>query len=268
MLKYREHHYHDDSQPFFLDNDRLLEYYEDVLSERRNEIKSQAELLKNILAGKQSVTGTDLECQKFTSSNWSENDWTKRLVRGIEKTLLQVNVTFSATMGLTFSTDLLSRLRVDASEKYFLFRGAPDIIIHSGSAVISHSARSDTTTEGAAVSSEDEAIENCHQRPPLSEWDNDDPPEKVGELFTALHILLVCKILRKVAQGKEIHRKLEVKGLLVDKMYGMMHCSLYVEMGDGASILKLDMKDYMGSMLWPESLCYHIRAIANRELPA
>ena len=266
LLKCREHRYHDDLQPFFLDNNRLLEYYEDALSEGRNEIKPQAELLKNILAGKQSVTGTDFECPKFTSNNWSENDWTKRLVRGIEKTLPQVNVTFSATMGLTFSTDLLSRLRVDASEKYFLFRGAPDIIIHSGSAVISHSA-SDTTTEGAAMSSEDEAIENYHQRPSLSGWDNDDPPEKVGELFAALHILLVCKILRKVAQGKEIHRKLEVKGLLVDKLYGIMHCSLYVEMGDGASTLKLDMKDCMGSMLWPESLCYHIRAIANRELP-
>ena len=30
-----------------------------------------------------------------------------------------------------------------------------------------------------------------------------------------------------------------------------MHCSLYVVMGDGASTLKLDIKDYMGSMLWP-----------------
>lgn len=68
--------------------------------------------------------------------------------------------------------------------------------------MVSHSA-SDTTTEGATVSSEDE---NCHQRPPLSGWDNDDPPEKVGELFAALHILLVCKILRKVTQGKEVHR--------------------------------------------------------------
>jgi hypothetical protein len=264
LLKCTKHHYHDDLQPFYLDNDRLLEYYEVALSEGRNEVKPQAELLKNILAGKQPVTGTDFECPKFTSNNWSENDWTKRLVRGIEKTLPQVNVTFSATMGLTFSTDLLSRLRVDASEKYFLFRGAPDIIIHSGSAVISHSA-SDTTTEGAT---EDEAIENCHQRPPLSGWDNNDPPEKIGELFAALHILLVCKILRKVTQGMKIHRRFEVKGLLVDKMHGIMHCSLYVVMGDGASTLKLDMKDYMGSMLWPESLCYHIRAIANREFPA
>lgn len=76
MLKCTEHHYHDDLQPLFLDNDRLLEYYEVALSEGRNEVEPQAELLKNIL----SDVGTDFECPKFTSNNWSENDWTKRLV--------------------------------------------------------------------------------------------------------------------------------------------------------------------------------------------
>ena len=173
-------------------------------------------------------------------------------------------------MGTTFEAELLRQLRVHAaSEYFFLFRGAPDIIIQSGNAaMICHSEDITTDEDKDAESSGDEAIENCHQRTPLHGLSSTDPPEKVGELFASLHILLVSKILRKVHCGKEIHRKFEVKGLLVDKMCGVIYCSLYVEMRNGESRLKLDMKNYIGCALTPESLCYHIRTITSRELPA
>ena len=131
--------------------------------------------------------------------------------------------------------------------------------------MICHSEDITTDEDEDAESSGDE---NCHPRTPLHGLSSIDPPEKVGKLFASLHILLVSKILRKVHRGKEIHRKFEVKGLLVDKMCGVIYCLLYVEMRNGESRLKLDMKNYIGCALTPESLCYHIRAITSHELPA
>ena len=84
-------------------------------------MKPQAELLKKIQTGEWFANGTGFECPVGTSNNWSENDWTKRLVRGIEKIYPQVKVTFSANMGTTFEAKLLRQLRVHAASEYFFF---------------------------------------------------------------------------------------------------------------------------------------------------
>ena len=79
------------------------------------------------------------------------------------------------------------------SANYFLFRGSPDIVIgnkHLANLGICGSTSNDS-------SSEDELIENSHQRPPMQGASTFELPEKVGEVFGSLHILLVSKILKK-----------------------------------------------------------------------
>ena len=46
-------------------------------------------------------------------------------------------------------------------------------------------------------SGEDSVLENSFQRNPIHGFSDSALPEKVGELFAGLHILLVAKILRK-----------------------------------------------------------------------
>ena len=77
----------------------------------------------------------------------------------------------------------------------------------------------------ASMSSKDSVVESSYQRNPLHRFDDSSPPEKLGELFTALHnILLAAKILRRISKTKDIHRIFEVKGVL-DKSAVTVHAS-------------------------------------------
>ena len=115
---------------------------------------------------------------------------------------------------------LLASLGVQCDAKCFIFRGFPDIIIHNRCAAVVGGSVQQHAMEGLddgsvqqhglnASSDEDSIVENFYQKPPLSGYTNDSPPEKVGEVFTGLHILLVAKILRKIHKGKSIRWKFE-----------------------------------------------------------
>ena len=142
-----------------------------------------------------------------------------------------LQVTFSAGFGREFQNKMLKQLCVSiVPSACFLFQGAPDILIHHSYTLVNSS-----NIDLDSSTSEDEAVENCHQRPPLKANDGVGLPEKTGEIFAALYILLVSKILRKIIKGKNIERKSEVKGLLVDKILSGVECSLSVEMRKGAA---------------------------------
>ncbi len=65
-----------------------------------------------------------------------------------------------------------------------------------------------------------------------------------------MHILLICRILKTLAKKKPIDVKHKVQGILLDKVCGMVHCSLSVEMRDReASGLKFYIVDYEGGLL-------------------
>ena len=80
-------------------------------------------------------------------------------------------------------------------------------------------------------------------------------PEKVGEVFAGLYILLVSKILRTRTKQKEVLREFKVQGLLVDKVCGGLLCSFSVQLKTGAAALKFDVTKAFDGLLQPSSLC-------------
>ena len=106
---------------------------------------------------------------------------------------------YTANLGQNWDIELLQYLGLEVDSKLFLFRGAPDVVIRKNTSV---------TTGGREVlsdsqdSSEDELVENSFQRPPIHGFHHCVPPppspEKLGEVFEGLHILLVCRHLCEV----------------------------------------------------------------------
>ena len=169
------------------------------------------------------------------------------------------NVTYTAEWGTQWDNNLLTRLGVKeiGSANYFLFRGSPDIVIgnkHLANLGISGSTSNDS-------SSEDELIENSHQCPPLQGASIFELPEKVGEVFGGLHILLVSKILQK---GKAIDSKYEVKGLLIDKLCGSILCVLKLEISEGEAVMELCLTNYARGILEPSQLCTEVKTLVGQ----
>ena len=75
-------HDHDYFQPFFMDNENLLLYFEKEMGgtatddNRHKEIETELNLLQKICAGNIQGIGTLYECPQIPSINWNENDWT------------------------------------------------------------------------------------------------------------------------------------------------------------------------------------------------
>ena len=91
--------------PFFYANDDVLEDYEQALREGCDNLKPDIDELQKIVSSQAPHIGTPFECPMGSYCfNWSENDWTKRLVHGLQKLLPAAKVTYTAQMG---STDLL-----------------------------------------------------------------------------------------------------------------------------------------------------------------
>lgn len=108
---------------------------------------------------------------------------------------------------------------------------------------------------------EEMAIENAHQRPPLKTDFGLTEPEKVGELFAALYVLLVSKVLRTVKKRKELKKHYNVKGLFIDKMCGIVRCNLEVDIQEGHNQLKFHVTDCLRGVLNSDILCYHLHQI-------
>ena len=111
MSECRTHVHHDELMPFFCDNRHLKIYYENAVAQGREEdIRPHLELLEKYL-GKE-VSETEFDCPNSTSNNWTENDWTKRLGRGIQRAFSNHQVTITANLGLEFNS-ILHLLRVE-----------------------------------------------------------------------------------------------------------------------------------------------------------
>ena len=236
-------------QPYFLDNTRLLEYYEKVIEDGGcDALHTKCEQLRAVMNSGGSEPGTAFECPTMPVCNWSENDWTKRLAKGIEEGFPKINVTFSALSSLQYF-NILQMLHLPASipQECYLFRGAPDILLHKYCIV--------SGSQEEVCSSEDEVLENSHQRNPLKGHSSFVESEKLGELIAALHFLLVSKFLRKVFKGKSPAVKAEVRGLLVDKILGAFLCTLSADLSKVPASLEVSVTDFTGSSLTPDFLC-------------
>ena len=116
---------------------------------------------------------------------------------------------------------------------------------------------------GDSSSDEESTLENSWQRiSTLKGSDIDSPPAQLGEVVAGLYILLIAKILRKIKQ--ELHRKFQVKGLLLDKRAVSVECSLSVDLSSSGARLNVKLIDYMG-IYDSKSLCYLIRAITGKD---
>ena len=174
-----------------MDNAYLHDYYKFAAEQGWMEVNPQLDLLEKALKGEASLQGTMFECPSSLSCNWNEHDWTKRLARGIAISYPNLEVSYTANLGLDFA-ELKRKLRVELNTSCFMFRGAPDILIHRNAALL--------TPSSSDINAHDlnESSENSFQKPPLVGADESSLPQKVGELIAGLHILLVSKIWRSI----------------------------------------------------------------------
>ena len=163
-------------------------------------------------------------------------------------------------MGLTWYEELLQNtltVGTIAVAEHFLFRGCPDILIGKNSAATlgSTSHEEEEEEEEEESDTEDALVENSYQRNPMRGRDPNSLPEKVGEVFAGLYILLVGKIMRNLAKGKNVCRCFAVQGLLVDKVCGAVQCRLSVQVKEGAAALNFSIANTLTGWLEPCYLC-------------
>lgn len=255
--------HHDELEPYLLDNRALVQYFEEALHQGRNDVKENLETVKKVMSNHELSKGTIFVCPPRRCNNWDENHWTKRLAEGIQKKHPDVRVLYSAEMGNDFE-GVLSFLKCPTMNKrFFLFRGAPDILLKHSRAMFAGTVENPEPQD--SFSSEDEIIENVHQRPPLKGYGNDDPPAKLGEVVAGLHMMLTSKILKNIVKGKDVTEKeFAVKGLLLDKMYILYQTSLEVKYSAaGKGELKLILQDYSGHNLTTKGLCFQINTLMS-----
>ena len=153
--------------------------------------------------------------------DWNDNEWSQRIASCINS-LGDYQAVFTGTSAAAgFSAFAGSQCNGIVDTGFFMFHGSPDILISKSKCI------SIATSQFPSSSSDEDdqhAIENCHQRNPIK-TDGTGLPTKFGELFAALHFLLVCKVIRKLRKGK-VPDTLMIKGLLLDRLCGIHRCEL------------------------------------------
>ena len=189
-------------------------------------------------------------------AEWNENTWTKRLVCGLQSMGIP-RCTFynTTTMAQEFRTSLMDIFSLPCAYSCcFLFNGSPDVIVKKKRVLMS------LETEPVDTDSEDDSlVENTFQRPPMKSQCS-GIPEKTGQLIASLHTVLVAKVLRHLRKKKEIKRFFEVKGLLIDKVLGVIEVCVSVDMSNQSHKhpLNITVHDYTTKALDPRSLLLHI----------
>ena len=84
---------------------------------------------------------------------------------------------------------------------------------------------SEGETSDGETSESERPYEASFQKPPLKGKSGFGPPEKLGELTSAAHIMLVVKYLKAVLKGN-VKKYTYTKGLLMDKQLGNVHVEL------------------------------------------
>ena len=256
-----EHTDHYRLQPFFLDNCRLIDYYNLQTDDNATQLSTELRAIDTAIENGEEIRDSEFIRPIGLVNNWDENDWTKRLHIGIKKTF-KMDATCGAEK--TAFNQILQFLKVGSflDKECFIFRGLPDIIIRKNTIVASASATASVSDDCTDSSGEEATVENSWQRPTHKGCDDYSPAEKLGELVSGLHILLVAKIMRKVHKKKLFHRKFQVKGVMLDKATQTVMCTLSVDLTQNGAPLCIKLTDYMGT-LDSKSLCYLIRPLTT-----
>ncbi len=97
-------------------------------------------------------------------------------------------------------------------------------------------------------SGEDSIVENSRQ---MQAQDKVGPPDKIGEVFGGLYVVLVSKVLRRIFKGKDIAKKFRANGLLLGKEHGGTLCI----------DLKVGISKLVDTNLGPDTLCPLLRLL-------
>ncbi len=173
------------------------------------------ELRKVVLKGETAAcSNVPYKAPRGHKNNWGENDWTL------------LNVICTSHLGSNWFHIVEHHFQAAiASKRFFLFRGAPDIIINEVTAI---SLCSPTCGVASDSESEEFSLENGRQPNPMQSFNLIGPPDKLGEVFGGLYVLLVSKILKCIQRGNRVKKKFAVSGLLIGKDYGGARCILSV----------------------------------------
>ena len=240
------HHY--SLLPYYFNNQVTLKKYKEIAAHAQTKEKIQSDIvqLEQIVEGQVDDAGTPFETPTRRTNEWCEDAWTERLVPGVQKLFPRAKVMNTALLGPSWNMKLLRYLKVQEISQHhnFLFRGAPDVLI--GKKNIGVSGLSNHPDPDISDISEDDLLENSLQPNPMMPIQPGFPPEKVGEVFAGLHILLVSKILRNVYKKRDLHRVFKVQGILIDKVNGGVHCILSVQLKEGTSSLNFQVRNCCG----------------------
>ena len=264
-----KHQYHDTLEPYFYNNYYFKLYIERSIQGPNCDSNRQAKLLfyKELLKECSQSEETDLLYEsKLPVANWKENDWNVRLCNCIKGTYKAINTYFTARKGLKFdSVQSVMSNGVNLVGCYF-FRGAPDIIINKTSSVVTSHREEEELPADDSSDDENVTCEQSFQRNPLRAADRHKLPEKFGELIASLHFLLICKILRKLSNQRNIHKQMTVQGLFIDKMIGCLQCKLTANISKPKDKRTISIKevDATGTKLDSDALCYHFHELGIR----
>ena len=240
------HAHHDELEPFFMDDDALELYLQEISdANRQANLKILFEKVKMPLP----VRAHDLYA----------NDWTKRLSTCLREGKIFKDLKVNATYSSKFSALVLEYNSFIVSEKVFLFHGAPDIILSKSCAIISSENES---AESSAESSENDVIEVAHQRPPMHSK-MEGVPEKLGEPIAALHFLLVAKFLRRIMKNKT-EEEASASALLLDRINGGMVCKASMTLAASPQYMKLKITSPGGMQLNSGILCHNLQALTGK----
>lgn len=251
------HLHHDFLSPFFMDNDNLKIHFQSLVNVDNMDRRSYAQ---KALAELNSKIGTESPFWSPASSanNWDENHWTKRLYWGIRATSMYGEVHLTAT-GTGFDEVIKILGCSNKAIPVFPLRGAPDLIFHHDRVVITPASEDNEDV----VSSADEAVEAAHQRPPLKGRGGVGQPKKLGELFSALHVILVAKYLRHI---DNLGRAAYAKGLFVDRLTGNIQIKLKTNT-EWELDKKLRLEGYISSdfrVVTESNACYHLSKLVQK----
>ena len=212
----------------------------------------------------------------------SENDWSFRLNECLK--LSGLNPEYTAECGRHHKRYWRSKLPEGLDEKCFVFRGSPDLIIHDvkkdhmfGEDAVVITGQQNICMEVASFctdngSSDTEASCSTISSGALEMALNGSKPykvrssipEKAGQLITAIHLKLVCKVLTKIASGEPL-TKIVGHGLLVFRGISIIH--MYMEVVMSNEPLQVNVAVLTDSLFTPDILCnsfdYYFRKMAK-----
>ena len=262
----RAHHYL--LAPFFKDNKGLLCEYKEYLkiSTDEDEKKDIRDRINDLQQSRHHMKYGCHHCPGTTYSDatlFMENDWTVRLFHGLQDFLPTASCNYTAQMGNQFNSLQSKYTDNFGSTGYFLFRGAPDLIIRSSTSR-SYTVIATRPSRGEDVNSEDESVEVAREPPNIDP--NTQMPIKMGELIAQLHFLMVSKALRRIKKQRVVGT-VSCRGLLVDKQTGgkIVTASISCKPYEQQETMDIKVEYSAGGSLREHELCWYLNRLLQSD---